>query len=239
MSRKKKNAFFSVDWWSIKMKVFQPIYGSHQRKSEHTPSPCCNSCRIPYIFKHKPTECLFLRYSFHIRRATVSALLGIYILLTAVLAILYFAYQRTPTVKNIYHMCLCVLAIGLYIFCNTKYLATVRLLKIVSYIFWVSLFLLAFISLPLGPWITNQMSVVENIYVVEGVWQLMFVIYCMYLLLPVNFFVTLVLGCVVSLVHIAIILIRLQHITLMVQNWPQVSLFTLAQRENDDSNTVL
>lgn len=202
-----------------------------QRPTSHRDGVTSTECRVcgpPYIFKHKPTESLFLKYSFHIRRVTVSSLLGIYILLTAVLAILYFAYQKAPTATNIYHACLCVLGILLYIFINTKYLKSRLTLKIVTYLLWVLLLLLAFISLPLGAW-TNAKPVGAlsdlpvTVYVVEGLWQLLFIIYCMYLLLPVNFFMTLVFGIVLSLVHTAVILIRLENLPQMKEHWAQVS----------------
>lgn len=191
------------------------------RRSKDDSEDECHTCGPPYIFKHKPTEHLFQDYSFHIRRVTVSSLLGIYILLTAVLAILYFAYQRRPSEKNIYHISLCALGITLYIYINTKYLRTRRQLKIVSYLVWILLLLFAFISFPLGEWINGQMDT-SAINPAEGVWQLLFIIYCMYLLLPVNFFMTVVFGIVLSLVHSAVVMIRLQDLPQIKNNWAQV-----------------
>ena len=183
----------------------------------------CRFCGPPYIFRHNPTERLFLEYSFHIRRVTISSLLGIYILLTAVLAILYFAYQKAPTEKNLYHVCLCVLGILLYIFINTKYLRSKRQLRVASYLLWSLLLLFAFISLPLGPW-TNRALVDSDfpVYAVDGIWQFMFIIYCMYLILSVNFFMTVVFGVVLSLVHISVVLIRLQDLESMKEKWTEV-----------------
>ena len=195
---------------------------SHRNSKEETVAEC-RTCGPPYVFKHKGTEHLFQDYSFHIRRVTVSSLLGIYILLTAVLAILYFAYQRRPSEKNIYHISLCVLGIILYVYINTKYLRTRRQLKVVSYLLWILLLLFAFISFPLGAWINGQVDS-SPVYPAEGMWQLLFIIYCMYLLLPVNFFMTLVFGVVLSLVHCAVVMIRLQNLAAMKDNWTQVSL---------------
>lgn len=194
---------------------------SHRNSKEETVAEC-RACGPPYVFKHKGTEHLFQDYSFHIRRVTVSSLLGLYILLTAVLAILYFAYQRRPSEKNIYHISLCVLGIILYIYMNTKYLRTRRQLKVVSYLLWIMLLLFAFISFPLGAWINGQVDT-SLVYPAEGVWQLLFIIYCMYLLLPVNFFMTLVFGVVLSLVHCAVVMIRLQDLSAIKTNWTQVS----------------
>lgn len=201
---------------------------SSHRQQKDDQSAECRACGPPYIFKHQSTESLFLEYSFHIRRVAISSLLGIYILLTAVLAILYFVYQRAPTEKNIYHVSLCVVGICLYIYMNTKYLKTKTRLKVVSYLLWVLLLLFAFISLPLGRWTTSEaFANKELVYPAEGIWQLIFIIYCMYLVLPVNFFMTLVFGIVLSLVHTAVILIRLQDMTLMKEHWSQVRIYSL------------
>lgn len=200
--------------------------GLRNQSSQHREGTAleCRFCGPPYIFRHKPTENLFLEYSFHVRRVTISSLLGIYCLLTAVLAILYFVYQRTPTEKNLYHVCLCILGITLYIIINTKYIRSQKQLKVASYLLWILLLLFAFISLPLGPW-TNKLSASSTppVHVVEGLWQLIFIIYCMYLILSVNFFMTLVFGTVLSLVHTAVVLIRLEDLPQMKAHWTEVS----------------
>ena len=167
----------------------------------------CHACGPPHIFRHQPTEKLFQKYAFHIRRATVSTLLGVYILVTAVIAILYFAYQRKPSEKNLVHITLCILGICLYIFINTKFFRTVKQLTAVAYCQWVLLLLLAFLSLPLGTWTTEQVAI--SPYPTDGLWQFMLVIYSMYMVTPVNFFMTLIFGIVLSLVHTAVIVIRI------------------------------
>ncbi|XP_067937013.1 adenylate cyclase type 6-like, partial [Watersipora subatra] len=197
--------------------------GLRSQSSQHKEKTIleCRICSPPYVFRHKPTEALFLEYSFHIRRVTVSSLLGIYILLMAVLAILYFAYQRRPTEQNLYHVCLCVLGILLYIFINTEYFSSVKQLNIASYLLWTLLLLFGFISLPLGPW-TEKMADKDTVYAAEGVWQLVFIIYCLYLILSVNFFMTVLFGLVLALVHTGVILIRLRDLSSIAENWIEI-----------------
>lgn len=180
----------------------------------------CN-CHDPYVFRRKQMELLFQDYSINIRRTTVSCLLGVYILATAVLAILHFIYQKAPTERNLYHTCLCVVGICLYIFINTKFLRTSRQLHILSYILWVLLLLFAFISLPLGVWTSGSLT--SEVRATDGLWQFLFIIYCMYLLLHINFFVILTFGIALGLVHMAVVLVRLQHENTLDEFWSQVS----------------
>lgn len=192
----------------------------------------CRMCAAPYVFRHHPTEALFQDYSWNIRRMTVSALLGIYILLTAVLAILYFAYQKKATEKNLYHVCLCILGISLYIFINTKFMKTRRQLKIVGYMLWVLLLLFAVISLPLGIWSapappeSDQSADNFSLHPADGLWQYMFLIYAMYLILPVNFFLVLPFGFTLSVILITVMTIRLKDAGLLDESWLQVSFYT-------------
>lgn len=186
----------------------------------------CRVCAPPYTFRHRPTEALFQDYSWNIRRTTVSSLLGIYILLTAVLAILYFAYQKKATEKNLYHICLCVLGIALYVFINTKFMKTRRQLKIVAYMLWVLLLLFAVISLPLSIWSTPGLAESDQttgrLHPADGLWQYMFIIYGMYLILPVNFYLVLPFGFMLSVILMTVLTVRLKDYGLLTESWLQV-----------------
>lgn len=194
--------------------------GSYNQKQNDR---CGNrhSCHDPYVFRRSSMEYLFQDYIISIRRTTVSCLLGIFILVTAVLAILHFIHRKAPTEKNLYHTCLCILGICLYIFINTKFLRTSRQLRILSYMFWILLLLFAFISLPLGSW-TSQ-SLASSVQTTDGLWQFLFIIFCIYLLLHINFFVVLTFGIALSLVHTAVVLVRLQQQDMLTTHWSQVS----------------
>lgn len=84
---------------------------------------------------------------------------------------------------------------------------------------WTLLILFAVISLPLGTWSATS-SV--PVYPADGLWQYLFIIYCLYLILPVNFFMTLVFGIVLSAIHVAVVLIRLRDSDMIGDSWPQV-----------------
>lgn len=71
-------------------------------------------------FENDELESLYQRYIFKLQHSSVASVVALFVLLTAVLANLSFAYAQAPTAQNIYHVVHCLLFAMLLVFLNTK-----------------------------------------------------------------------------------------------------------------------
>lgn len=123
-------------------------------------------------FENDELEVLYQRYIFKLQHASVASVVGLFILLTGVLANLSIAYAQAPTAQNIYHGVHCLLFALLLAFLNTKLMQD-------AYLLWVCYAILFFcatfcaVSLPLAPdeSLSTTLKIETKRVIAEGVWQ--------------------------------------------------------------------
>lgn len=178
-------------------------------------------------FENDELECLYQRYVFKLQHSSVASVIVLFIILTAILANLSFFYAQGPSVQSVYHMVHCVLFVILLIFLNTKYMHDTYLLWI-CYTILFFCFAFCIVSLPVGSLSTLETTIlkVENRRVIaEGVWQIIFVIFLAYTMMPVKILVAISFGVSLPVIHIIISIIFAQEFAHL--NFQQVPLIKL------------
>ncbi|RZF48726.1 hypothetical protein LSTR_LSTR015466 [Laodelphax striatellus] len=144
-------------------------------------------------FENDELEALYRRYMFKLQHASVASAVGLFALLTGVLANLSFAYAQTITAQNVYHLLHCVLFILLLVFLNTRLMQD-------AYLLWVCYAVLFFcltfcaVALPLaaaggasgvGGGSVGLVSEGRRV-AAEGVWHVVFVVFLAYAMMPLR-----------------------------------------------------
>lgn len=180
-------------------------------------------------FENSELEKLYQRYIFKLQQSSIISVLALFTLLTATLAGLQFYYERTVTIIGIYCLLQCIAFIGLFLLSFKMQDSQLLALCYVILLFCV-LFCLIFapVNLKLGP---NHLIDTSNDstnnnnnnndnrigwYVLEwwninhrpaeGVWQIVFVTFLTYTMLPIKTRISLFIGILLSCAHIAITL---------------------------------
>ncbi|XP_076319683.1 adenylate cyclase 1-like isoform X2 [Tachypleus tridentatus] len=154
-------------------------------------------------FENDELEALYQRYIFKMQQSSIISVLVLFILLSAVLTVLHFIFIRSPTFANLYFLLQCIIFIGLLIFSYTKYMKDSQLLALC---YAIMFFLVTFciVSLPvnvgsdstwgIGTWGGHQSSA-------DGVWEIAFVVFLIYAMLPLKMWVTLGVGIILPGAH--------------------------------------
>lgn len=182
-------------------------------------------------FENDELELLYQRYIFKLQHSSVASVVALFVLLTSILAILSFAYAQAPTAQNVYHAVHCLLFALLLGFINTRLMQD-------AYLLWVCYAILFFcatfcaVALPLGeiplptddPGGGNAPVRLETRRVIaEGVWQIVFVVFLAYGMMPLKTWVAAVFGLFLPIVHMTIASIFVQEFPYLT--WQQVSSF--------------
>ncbi|KAK6620317.1 hypothetical protein RUM44_006718 [Polyplax serrata] len=173
-------------------------------------------------FENDELEVLYQRYIFKLQYASVISVIGLFILLTGVLANLSIAFAQAPTAQNIYNGVHCLLFALLLAFLNTKLMQD-------AYLLWVCYAILFFcttfcaVSLPFSPEETFQtaLKVETRRVAAEGVWQVVFSIFLAYGLMPLKAWIATLFGILLPAIHITVSLLfakEFQHLM-----WQQLS----------------
>ena len=100
-------------------------------------------------FENDELERLFQRYIFKLQHGSISSFVALFIVLTAVLAVLSFVLVQAPTVDNVYHSLHCLVFVVIFTFLATKSMEDVYL-GYVCYCILLFSFLFAVASLPVS-----------------------------------------------------------------------------------------
>lgn len=158
-------------------------------------------------FENDELESLYQRYIFKLQHSSVASVVGLFVLLTLLLANLSFVYAQAPTAQNVYHAVHFLLFTLLLFFLNTKLMQD-------AYLLWVCYAILFFcatfcaLSLPLGDVTASEdgggLKVETRRVVVEGAWQIVFVVFLAYAMMPLKTWVAAVFGFALPIVHVAV-----------------------------------
>ncbi|KAF6209999.1 hypothetical protein GE061_015754, partial [Apolygus lucorum] len=88
-------------------------------------------------FENDELEALYQRYIFKLQHSSVTSVVCLFLLLTALLANISFVYNRALTAHNVYHLLHCLLFIFLLVFLSTRYMQD-------TYLLWVCYVILFF-----------------------------------------------------------------------------------------------
>ncbi|XP_065200273.1 adenylate cyclase type 1 [Planococcus citri] len=173
-------------------------------------------------FENDELECLYQRYVFKLQHSSVASVIVLFIILTSLLANLSFFYAQGPSSQNVYHIVHCLLFVILLIFLNTKYMHD-------SYLLWICYTILFFcgtfciVSLPIGSSAPSENMILKietRRVIAEGVWQIIFVIFLAYTMMPVKMLVALSFGITLPLIHLVTSVIFAQEFPHLI--WQQI-----------------
>uniref|UniRef100_A0A0K8SE29 adenylate cyclase n=1 Tax=Lygus hesperus TaxID=30085 RepID=A0A0K8SE29_LYGHE len=168
-------------------------------------------------FENDELEALYQRYIFKLQHSSVTSVVCLFLLLTALLANISFVYNRALTAHNVYHLLHCLLFIFLLVFLSTRYMQD-------TYLLWVCYVILFFcatfvaVGLPIGE---SGLKLESRRVFPEGVWHIIFVLFIAYAMLPLKTWVAALFGLALPLIHLAIsaaLVDQFQHLL-----WQQVA----------------
>lgn len=168
-------------------------------------------------FENDELETLYQRYIFKLQQASIASVLVMFILLAAALAILNFVYVQLVTVSNVYHTVHCVIFAAILIFINTRWMQDGHAV-IICYVILAFCTLFSVVAFPVDFGITNRPS---RPTVADGVWQIVFVTFMSYSMLPLKPYISLTIGIVLPVAHIIVSIIFVTEFSDFL--WQQVS----------------
>ncbi|GLH15931.1 Uncharacterized protein GBIM_20331 [Gryllus bimaculatus] len=164
-------------------------------------------------FENDELEALYQRYIFKLQHGSVASAVGLFVLLTGVLANLSLAHAHAPTPQNVYHCVHCVLFALLLAFLNTRLMQD-------AYLLWVCYAVLFFcatfcaVALPLGPvdaaaagaggagGAGGSLRAESRRVAAEGAWHVVFVVFLAYALMPLRAWVAAAFGLSLGAAHL-------------------------------------
>ncbi len=172
-------------------------------------------------FANDELESLFDRYILKVQHASLSATVGLFIILTAILSGLSFGLLAKPTVSNIYYSVHCLIFVILLILLVTKALDDSHLV----YVNYVVLFFAAafvVVSLPVSFGLSEPLGQAGSGVEADGMWQAAFVTFLVYAMMPIKTWVALAFSTLIAAAHmsVAALLTANQKID---KHWQQVT----------------
>lgn len=151
-------------------------------------------------FENYELEALYQRYVFKLQQASITSVLALFIILTSILAVLSFVYVQMPTVSNLYHVAhactfACILA-----FMNTRWMKDEHPI-VVCYVILAFMVMFCVVAFPVDSSSFLKKGVPQQLTVADGVWQILFVIFLSYSMLPLKPYVSLTIGIILPTAH--------------------------------------
>ncbi|XP_052094774.1 adenylate cyclase type 1-like [Mytilus californianus] len=186
----------------------QSLEAAEQSRTEITPMLKRRKRKIERLlgkqkFESAELERLYKIYVYTLQQSAVGYMLGVFIILTACLSILKFVYVKNVTISGIYLGIQCLIFIGIYVLLQTRFTKETNF-PVICYIILPFLFCFAILSFPfdLGPDFPGRIRTVYT--VADGVWEVMFVVFMIYSLMPLRTYIAAVLGIILPLCHLVI-----------------------------------
>ncbi|CAB3384407.1 Hypothetical predicted protein [Cloeon dipterum] len=165
-------------------------------------------------FENDELESLYQRYVYKLQHSSVTAVVGLFAVLAIVLAALGFTYAHGATLQAVYHVAHGLLFTALLLLLHTRLMHDSHLL----WACYVILFLCSTfcgVALPLGPPATAAVAGTADYALqfetrrvaAEGVWQIVFVTFIAYAMLPLRTYVAAVFSFLLAATHITLTVI--------------------------------
>ncbi|XP_066145642.1 adenylate cyclase type 1 isoform X2 [Euwallacea fornicatus] len=151
----------------------------------------------PHRFENDELEHLYQRYICKLQHSSVAAVVALFVLLTFLLANLGLVYTHAATTQNVFHAAHCILFAVLLGFLHTRFMQD-------AYLLWVCYVVLFFLTtfcalaLPLYP------SSTATKVAAEGTWQVVFVVFLAYAMMPLKSWVAAMFGFLLCAAHVAV-----------------------------------
>ena len=177
-----------------------------------------------YEFESEELERLYTRYVFKLQQASLGHLLCLTSILCACLCVLNFLYVKNLSVPGLYFGIMFLLFVVLFIFINTKLMKESHFpyVCLVSLIFLIGFSVLGF-PLEFGSVLGDRPSPLHT--PVQGVWEVMFVVFIIYSMLPLRTYLTAILGILLPVSHMIVTALVANSLPSLL--WRQVSHFLL------------
>lgn len=144
------------------------------------------------------TEALYRAHVFPAERSGLGSLVLLMVAASASISVVNFIFVSRPSVENISSAVLCVLFVVLVVFMHTRYMSA-RHLAAVSFAVVLLCLCFAAVSFPIGYRQSNRRMTSSGD--VGGVWRLAYVIFGVYVFVPLRIYVPLVVGFLLPLAH--------------------------------------
>ncbi|XP_049823997.1 Ca(2+)/calmodulin-responsive adenylate cyclase-like isoform X2 [Aethina tumida] len=151
----------------------------------------------PHRFENDELEQLYQRYICKLQHSSVAGVVALFVVLTCLMAALGLVHSQMLTAQNVYHTAHCFLFVLLLGFLHTRFMQDAYLL----WVCYVVLFFLATfcaLALPLYP------SAAADKVSAEGTWQVVFVVFLAYSMMPLKSWVAAVFGFLLCCAHVAV-----------------------------------
>ncbi|XP_059470227.1 Ca(2+)/calmodulin-responsive adenylate cyclase isoform X2 [Neocloeon triangulifer] len=179
-------------------------------------------------FENDELEGLYQRYVFKLQHSSVTAVVGLFAVLAIALAALGFTYAHGATLQSVYHVAHGLLFSALLLLLHTRLMHDSHLL----WACYVILFLCTTfcgVALPLGPPATMAVAGTTDYALqfetrrvaAEGVWQVVFVTFVAYAMLPLRTYVAAVFSFLLAATHITLTVIFAKDFPWLI--WQQLT----------------
>lgn len=173
-------------------------------------------------FESVELERLYKSYVYKLQQSAVGYMLGVFIILTACLCVLKFVYIKNLTISGIYLGIQCGIFIAIYILLQTRFTKETNFV-VICYILLTFLVCFAVLSFPfdLGPDYPERIP--PKYTAADGVWEVMFVVFMIYSLMPLRTYIAAVLGVILPVCHLVVSAVIVDNESAFL--WRQVRIF--------------
>ncbi|EAT39155.1 AAEL009022-PA, partial [Aedes aegypti] len=151
-------------------------------------------------FENNELECLYQRYTLKLQRFSVTGVVALVVVLCGVMAGLSLGYNQAPTLHNVFNSFMCLMFAVILALLQFRFIRDSHL----PYLCYGILFFTAafcFISMPtvgiVFPLDTREVMA-------EGVWQIVFVVFLAYAMMPLQIWEAVLFGIILPSIHIGL-----------------------------------
>ncbi|XP_061179996.1 adenylate cyclase type 1-like [Saccostrea echinata] len=163
----------------------------------------------PYKFKSEELEKLYQKYIYNLQQSALRYTLGVFIVLTATLSALEFAYIQDVTIYGICHGVMCLIFVSMFILLLT-FLFNYECMREVHFrvVVHVILFFMICFAVLSFPFDLDHPLAPRPMYThADGVWQIVFVVFIIYSLVPLRTFLAVICGVMIPVSHVIVCIV--------------------------------
>nr|XP_029711450.1 Ca(2+)/calmodulin-responsive adenylate cyclase isoform X3 [Aedes albopictus] len=151
-------------------------------------------------FENNELECLYQRYTLKLQRFSVTGVVALVVVLCGVMAGLSLGYNQAPTLHNVFNSFMCLMFAVVLALLQFRFIRDSHL----PYLCYGILFFTAafcFISMPT---VGIVFPVDTREVMAEGVWQIVFVVFLAYAMMPLQIWEAVLFGIILPSIHIGL-----------------------------------
>ncbi|XP_021713087.1 Ca(2+)/calmodulin-responsive adenylate cyclase isoform X4 [Aedes aegypti] len=151
-------------------------------------------------FENNELECLYQRYTLKLQRFSVTGVVALVVVLCGVMAGLSLGYNQAPTLHNVFNSFMCLMFAVILALLQFRFIRDSHL----PYLCYGILFFTAafcFISMPT---VGIVFPVDTREVMAEGVWQIVFVVFLAYAMMPLQIWEAVLFGIILPSIHIGL-----------------------------------